>query len=422
MKYLLISITTLVLLFSACNKDDDEGSGCTDFSASWITKTNSEEVESQWLFATDTSAAVVASVDGNIGSTLEINTELCGEKRMDITQYRLERRAVDINGEIREVPVHQLRTYLGVEDGFVITDVDSLPATNRAFAIEGVSSLEELTWPERANSGFEFPIFLNQSDQILSFEVPIGLAQPAYFIIRGNGEAPNRYIWVENVDESDLSFQYDALPFLQPQGPVELPNDAFWLYNIYGSGPFGTTRIATPREPALVQEEFGVELPNAATLPSFRLQAFDFTNTTDGRSYSPYVYDQVVQGLPGAIDVINPQISYSGNLEGVEIRTQGTLIQLIEISLVEQSDETSRLEWFVYGKPEHFQSFKWPQWPEALSGQRANLLSKNQNTPVVVYARQYLSSPPYSDILNAVITQDEWWEATQGLRVRGRAY
>jgi len=420
MKHIIIPILSLLFFSAACNKNDDDGSsGCNDFSAGWQSEEGAFPVEDQRLFITDENGTLIAFVQNEAGQTLNLNTEACGE-RTDLTQYRLETRTFLISGELKEVPVHHLRTYLGVSDGFEIRDSAVLTPETRAFSIAGVTSVEELLWPAYNTTVFDYPVFIDTQSDLLSFEIPIGAAQPAFLTIRANGEAPTRYLWVDNVDQSNLSFQYENLPLLQPQGPVSLPNSASWHYNIYGLADFGFTRLAAPKAPALVSDEFGAALPAFTDVPQLRLEAFQLATASNGQVYYPYLYDEVQSGLPAAIDIAEPAITAERAEEQLSINISGTPVSLVEVSLTEINAEDERLIWTVYGQPEHFINFEWPDWPEPIAGKRASLLNKNRDTPIIINAKQYNSSTTYEAILEAISRKDQLWEAEQGLRSRGR--
>lgn len=416
----LFFLLAFSLLFIQCNNNDDDQSDCTNYTIGWSTQEN-EMAEANWLVLTDETGTLIASVKEDEVNDLTVDVENCGV-RVDVTAFSFERRSFMVDGQSTELPVYYLRTFLDVPSGFEIKDQEKTMAGNRAIAVEGVNTLEELIWPATNNTDFDGTAFIDPEASLLSFQIEVPERHPAFVRIRANSEAQSRYIWIDSVLQTDYTLSYEDLPLLQPQGPVILPNDALWNYNIYGQNTLFETRIANPIAPALVMDEFGVLLPQNQDISTLRTEAFQAAFASDSRSYNAYYYSENLSGLPGMITTIEPNFVIERADEGISINVSGESLTALEISLQEQNSTDTRLIWTIYGKAEHFEDFIWPAWPESLSNERLNQLIKNSATSIIVNALQYGNDPVYEDFLRAKGQNDDVWESKQGLRARARAF
>ncbi|MCG8328182.1 MAG: hypothetical protein MI974_10880 [Chitinophagales bacterium] len=416
----LFFLLAFSLLFIQCNNNDDDQSNCTNYTIGWSTQEN-EMAETKWLVLTDETGTLIASVKEDEINDLTVDVENCGV-RVDVTAFSFEHRSFMVDGQSTEIPVYYLRTFLDVPSGFEIKDQEKTMASNRAIAVEGVNTLEELIWPATNNIDFDGTAFIDPEASLLSFQIEVPERHPAFVRIRANGEAQSRYIWIDSVLQADYTLSYGELPLLQPQGPVILPNDALWNYNIYGQNTLFETRIANPIAPALVMDEFGVLLPQNQDISTLRTEAFQTAFASDGRSYNAYYYSENHSGLPSMITTIEPNFVIERANEGMSINVSGESLTALEISLQEQNSTDTRLIWTIYGKAEHFEDFTWPAWPESLSSERFSHLTKNSATPIIVNALQYGSSPVYEDFLRAKGQSDNIWETEQGIRARAKEF
>lgn len=408
----LFLIFLAAIYLSACGNNDDDDN-CTTLNTEWT----APQEGSAWLFVTDEDGQIIEGASGNPRQTIRLSPEVCGE-RADVTYLLAETRTMLIDGQEEEVLVYELQTFLNAPDNLEIVTPPSDPGATRAIAVEGVTSVESLLWPEQSNTTFDGPVFLSEASSLLSFEIQVPAGRPAFLTLRANEEAPNRYIWIETVTEDDYTFVYDDLPLLEPQGPLTLPDDAGWRYIIYGLNDEGQTRLAYPFFP--VQESFGEELPTAVDVPLLRVNAFRFTSSPD-LSIAPisHRYDKLHPVLPSSITKLEAEANLQRAGESITATVSSErAITALTLEFLPDADDNPRLEWTVHGSPEDLSLFVWPDWPNELSSARADVLEQNKDNLLFLSAKNFDNNSSTEDYLRAQARKDRRWEAQQGLLSR----
>jgi hypothetical protein len=418
MKRICLIALLFSLLFINCNKDDDDN--LMNFDASWQPFIGEDQLDALWLFYTDETGLVVESKEVQVGQPISFSGEV---DRLDLTSLKKVRRFFMEEDVLVEREVYELRTYLNVPSDFDINEVQDTSTSTVAIAIEGVAELDKLIWPENSTTTFQFPIFQNTAEDILSFEVPLRTNQPAYFTVIANGESTPRYIWIDELVEEDYTFNYTSLPILQSPIEVSLPNDAFWVYNVYGISNSGQAKLSAPSMPALETEQFTLSLPDASDVSTLRVQANDISNTADGQSYAQNILDKVVTTMPQSIPAIGNSMALLRNEDVFELNVNDESVDIIELSTpLLTSAEGIKLDWKIYGHPEAFVQFRWPKWPEVFINDRIDLIRVANESVVFFTAKKYDSQILYDDYLNAQAAGDYLWEAEQGLEGSTRPF
>ncbi len=405
----------LIFLVSFGCGNDDESGACGGLEADLTAP--AEPGPAYWVFLSDETGKLLSNRKLERGGQHTIATGDCAE-RYDLTILRQHEETVSVNGAPRVVTIYDIETFTGVSDGMEFDRSGKLPGALRAFTIEGVQSLELLLWPEESLEAFQRDAFLDPAAGILNFEIPVEDSRPAYLILRANGEAENRFIWVNEMNRYNLNFDYGQLGRLAPFGPVSLPNDGVWRFFIDGVGEFGSTRLDYSSLPAQVSFEFGAALPPAGAVQAFRLivRQEQFIN---GALFFPIYYEKEVLGLPASIPV--PNLDFGRQRTGTAVfqlnvtEGQPTAFALRLADNDINAGAGPWLRWTAYGPPEVMASFRLPEWPAELGTLRAELLDESRATPAFAEALSYDTQPSYQQFLEARAGNEQGWDARQGL-------
>lgn len=416
-RFLLPALAALFLL-SACKKDNGP---CNGAEIVWYTPTL--QGEDNWLWLSDEKGAVLEAKAAESRERYRLSTEDCA-KTYNLTFLQKYRRPALVGNQLVQVEVYELLTYTDISDGLQF-DTLITAAPIRAFAVEGIQTVEELLWPAESKEAFNRNIYIDPDAGLLSFEIPVPDGQPAFLTIRANGEAQTRFIWVDAADQDDYTFAYDGLQLLEPYGPASLPNNGSWRYTIRGLGMFGSTVLDYSSLPDLVQYEFGAALPPADVVRAFQVVARQ-ESFHSGVAFNPVHYEKEGPGLPAAIPAPAFDFDFrrpaTGQIQVEMIQGEAQALQVQYYDSAVNAGSGPWLRWTIVGSPDALISFNLPQWPDALAGIRDGLLDEGRNTPVFVTAKAYDSKAPYRQLLEARAGQDTGWEAAQGLLARSKAY
>lgn len=415
----LFSALAALLLFSNCKKD--EGDSCTGAEVVWFTPTLPGG--DNWLWFSDEKGELLEVAEVESRDRYRLSTDACAEtySLSFLQQYR---RPALIGGQVVEVEVYELETYIGLPDGLQF-DTLITAAPLRAFALEGIQTVEELLWPAESKETFSRDIYIDPNADLLSFEIPVPDGQPAFLTIRANGDAETRFIWVDAVDEFDYTFAYSGLQRLEPYGPVGLPNNGNWRYSVRGLGEFGSTVLDYSSTPDLVQFEFGAALPPADVVRAFQLTARQ-ESFHNGQVFYPIHYEKEAPGLPDAIP--SPAFDFDfqrPDANRIQVVMQQGEVQAVQVQFYDNAANAGSgpwLRWTLIGSPASMADYTLPQWPDAVQGARNALLAQNRNTPLIATAKAYDSKPTFRQVLEAIARKDTGWEAAQGLLSRSKAF
>lgn len=408
-----------LLLVSNCNKND--GGSCSGAEVVFYTPTLPDD--NNWLWFSNEKGEVLEVAEVESRDRYRLSTEACAEQ-YSLSFLQQYRRPALVGNQLVQVEVYELTTYVGIPDGLQF-DTLVTAAPLRAFAVEGIQTVEELLWPAESKEAFDRNIYIDSNADLLSFEIPVPDGQPAFLTIRANGEAETRFIWVDAVDEYNYTFTYSGLQRLIPYGPVSLPNDGSWQYSIRGLGQFGGAVLDYSSTPDLVQFEFGAALPPADLFRAFQLTArqLSFRN---GMAFYPIHYEKQAPGLPVAIP--NPTFDFNWQHPAPD-RIQVTALQgdfqAVQVQFADNAINAGSgpwLLWTIISSPEALVDYTLPQWPNEVEGIRNTLLAESRNTPVIATAKSYDSKPTYRQFLEATARRDVDWEAAQGLLSRSKAF
>jgi hypothetical protein len=414
MNKLLLPLVLLALLATACNKDDDNAQ--INYQASWQTNAGQGDTEAVWLFFNTADGAVAAESSGLPGDILAIDLQN-DDQRLDLTQLtKRQYTSFTDSAQVTLVEHYELTTYLNVPSDFTLEGPAVDMPDLRNFTILGVTSVEELIWPERANTNFGESVFFSPQNQSLSFQIPISAAQPAYLKIRANGESTQRYIWIGNIREALYTYQYNDLPQVQEQSPVSLPNNALWFFRTSGISGTASAAIDYPVQPAFVEGSFTTHLPTPGDVPSFRLTAYDIINSTSGDVNSPSFYDKILLSLPAAIPAANFELNLSRKApDSLQLNTLTSNINAVQLSVSALINDNIRITWTIHGAPALLEQYLWPQWPAAASADYSSLMAAIRVAPIMVFAKRFDNDASYASYLRAKAVNQELWEAEQGL-------
>ena len=413
-----------LLMFSfhfTCNKNDDSGA-CGKFDARL--QAPATPGPSFWILLSDEKGALLDARRAEAAGGYSVSTRECAG-RYDFTIIQRREEEVAIGGNPATVAIYEATTFLDVADGLEFDRRDPGQGELRDFSIEGVQSLELLLWPEESLQSFGRDAFIDQAVQRLSFEIPVYEGDPAFLIIRANGEAENRFLWVNAVDRYSFTFDYGALDRLEPFGPIALPNDAPWRYFVDGVGEFGATRLDYSSLPDQVFFEFGTALPPADTVRAYRLTARE-ERFKNGGLFFPVYFEKELPGMPAAIP--EPEVDFTlqrNSRESFQANVtegQPTALALFLHDNASNAGQGPWLRWSVYGSPEAMADFRLPPWPAELSAARADLLAEGRQTPVIMRAFTYDSQPTYRQFLDARAAREEGWDAQQGLEAKEKSF
>ena len=419
MKHLTILALAALIAFSSCQKDDDDQEiTCGGIEVRWNNPT--PRGNNNWLWLSDENGAILEAVEANAQRRYRLSTDACAEQ-YSVTYLQEYRRLILVGNQMVEVTAYEVETYLAIPDGLQF-DTAVTETRQLGFAVEGIQSVEEVRWPAESTETFSRDLFIDPVANLLSFLLPITQGQPAFVSIRANGEATPRSIWVDATTQDGYTFVYNTLAQVQSQGPVRLPNNGNWRYEVRGLGAFGSAALDYSSMPALVSEQFSALLPPFGTVRAFQLMAWE-ESFRNGTSFRPIFYNKQVNSMPASIP--SPNFDFvvqrpARNQIAVSV-TQGEP-QVIQAQF---SDPTASagfyLQWTIVGPPEALANLSLPEWPTpALSVIRAGILEESRNTPLIVTAKAYDSRAPYRQFLEAMTLRNANWEASQGLLARSQ--
>jgi hypothetical protein len=419
MKQLTLLALFALVAFSSCQKDDDGPISCTGLEVIWNNTT--PRGDNNWLWLSDEKGAVLEALEANVQRRYRLSTDACAEQ-YSVTYLQSYRRLIAVGNQMVEVNAYELETYLAIPDGL---QFDTAVTETRllGFAVEGIQSVEAVRWPAESRETFSRDLFIDPAANLLSFLLPIPEGQPAFVSIRANGEATPRSIWIDAATQDGYSFVYDALPQLQSQGPVRLPNNGNWRYEVRGLGANGSAALDYASMPDLVSEQFSALLPPFGAVRAFQLMAWE-ESFRNGSSFRPIFYNKQVNSLPASISAPNFDFEVQRPArDQISVSIMQGEPQVIQVQF---SDPTASagtyLQWTIVGPPEALANLALPEWPTpALSAIRAGMLEESRNTPLIVTAKAYDSRAPYRQFLEAAARRDANWEASQGMVARSKA-
>ncbi|MDV7401336.1 hypothetical protein RZS08_58505, partial [Arthrospira platensis SPKY1] len=105
------------------------------------------------------------------------------------------------------------------------------------------------------------------------------------------------------------TFIYNALPQLQAQGPVQLPNNGNWRYEVRGLGTASSAVLDCSSMPDLVSGQFSAQLPPLGAVRAFQLLAWE-ESFRNGQSFRPISYNKQVNSLPANIPMPNVDFTF----------------------------------------------------------------------------------------------------------------
>jgi hypothetical protein len=420
MKYLAFFALSALVAFSSCQKDDNPGDSCAGMEVIWNNPT--PKGNNNWLWLSNENGEILEAIEANNQRRYRFSTTACAEQ-YNLSFLREYRRPTQVGNQILEITVYELETYLNIPAGLLF-DTAVTAAPLRAIAIEGIQSLEYLSWPAESQGPFSRDLFIDPAANLLSFQIPVPDGQPAFLSIRANGETTARGIWVDAATQNNYSFSYLSLPLLQAQGPVILPNNGNWRYSVRGLGASGSTVLDYSTMPDLVSGQFGAVLPPFSAVRAFQLLAWE-VGFRDGFGFMPIYYKKQVNSLPTAI--FGPTVDFAverPERDRISVSVTQGEAQVFQVQFRDDAASAgtgTRLEWSIFGPPEALANLALPQWPTvALKGIRNGFLDENRRTPLVVTAKSYDSKAPYRQFLEAVARRDADWEASQGLLGRSK--
>lgn len=407
----------LIVLLAAC-KDEGADENCAPWDIEWQSRAFPGDAY-LWLSGEDGEWQASLKLTPQLNEALA--TEQC-EGPVHLSYLEVRPEVVKEGSNTRTETVYELTTWLDVPTGFSRDTAARAPLREWPVAIGNVSSLQSLIWPEDNLQAFSGNIFLDPAAELLSFAIQVPDTLPAYAFLQANGEALPRYFWVGKAQDSAFVLDYEALPQLMYEAPVQLPNTANWFYEIYGEGENGQALIDFASMPDLVSGSFAPRVP-VAGISGFRLKARQ-VGDYQGWPYAPNAYDRSGSRIPESVPALPSAPGMARNGDTLQVGLFNGSFEALtayEVQLVDFRGEGPWLRWTIIGSVEGMARLVLPQWPEALSAARAQLLAPGRQTIALIGAKAYESQPAYQALLEAWMQGDEGWESRQGLTQRTAA-
>jgi hypothetical protein len=189
-----------LLAIPSCSPDDDDLVVCEDgapFTFSWeMPATLPYDL---WVFLSTADGTVKAAVQAEAGQLLSLEVEQCGQERIDLNVLKV----IDLDSQF----FYTSDTYTHLENGLVIEQPSFPPLLSTELVIDGISSLEQVDWPNwlAPAPGIEY----DAGGQQLRLSGLAYSGQPFFAHIRANGESDGRYFYADRNTEGVQSFTAD---------------------------------------------------------------------------------------------------------------------------------------------------------------------------------------------------------------------
>ena len=177
-----------LLVLPSCNPGDDDLVVCEDgkpFTFRWeIPATLPYDL---WVFLSTADGTVKAAVQAEAGKLLSLEVEQCGQERIDLNVVKV----IDLGSQ----RFYASDTYTHLENGLLVEQPSFPPLLSTELVVDGVSSLEQIDWPNwlAPSPGIEH----DPGGQQLRLSGLAYAGQPFFVQIRANGELNGRYFYAD---------------------------------------------------------------------------------------------------------------------------------------------------------------------------------------------------------------------------------